>query len=194
MPAAALLAALALQAATPETLADLERAFDQTCNNRVYGQFDDMCSAMEGQVKRYRAELKRHPRAGGPVPAIPRAAASPTPPVAASVPPPVADEPPAAAAPKGEEEQPRASPAPSPTPTGEDSMPDQASTPNPLPPTDAATDAPSPTGAGSSDSLAQAFEAVRGARPTDDDTPEIAADDVGATSLAEEMGAGSQKP
>ena len=72
-------------------------------------------------------------------------------------------------------------------------MPDQASTPNPLPPTDAAPDTPTATGGESSDSLARAFEAVR-TRPTDDDMPDIAADDEGATSLAEEMGAGSQKP
>ena len=73
-------------------------------------------------------------------------------------------------------------------------MPDQASTPNPLPPMDAAPDAPSATGADSTDTLARAFEAVRKTRATDDDTPEIAAADAGATSLAEEMGAGSQKP
>ncbi len=69
----ALLAALMLQA-TPETLADLERAYDQTCNSRIYGQFDDMCSAMEAQVKTYRAELKRRPRpakAAAPAPASP---------------------------------------------------------------------------------------------------------------------------
>lgn len=73
-------------------------------------------------------------------------------------------------------------------------MPDQASTPNPVPPTDAAPDAPSATGPDSTDTLARAFEAVRKTRATDDDMPDIAADDEGATSLAEEMGAGSQKP
>ena len=73
-------------------------------------------------------------------------------------------------------------------------MPDPASTPTPLPPTDAAPDAPSATGPDSSDSLARAFEAVNGTRVADDDTPDIAADDEGATSLAEEIGAGSQTP
>ncbi len=73
-------------------------------------------------------------------------------------------------------------------------MPDQASTPNPLPPTDAATDTPSPTGTDSADTLARAFEATRNTRANDADTPDIAADDAGATSLAEEIGAGSQKP
>ena len=72
-------------------------------------------------------------------------------------------------------------------------MPDHVSTP-PVPSTDAVADAPSPTGEDSADSLARAFEAVRKTRVADDDTPEIAADDAGATSLAEEMGAGSQKP
>lgn len=60
MPAA-LLAALVLQA-TPETLAELERAYDQACNGRLYGQMDGMCSDMADQVKRYRAELRRRPR------------------------------------------------------------------------------------------------------------------------------------
>ena len=91
--AAALLAALALQA-TPETLADLERAFDQTCNSRVYGQFDDMCSAMETQVKAYRAELRRRPHD-----------TKPAPPLTVASPPPVSEPPspgpPAAAPPKG---------------------------------------------------------------------------------------------
>lgn len=87
----AVLAALVLQA-TPETLADLERAFDQTCNTRIYGQFDDMCSAMEAQVKSYRAELKRRPR---PAKATAPALASPIPPPE----PPASREPPAPSAP-----------------------------------------------------------------------------------------------
>ena len=73
-------------------------------------------------------------------------------------------------------------------------MPDPASTPNPLPPTDAAPDAPGAVGADPSDSLARAFEATRRARSLDDDAPDIAADDEGATSLAEELATGSQKP
>lgn len=92
--AAALLAALVLQA-TPETLADLERAYDQTCNSRLYGQFDDMCSAMEAQVKTYRAELRHRPPPKAAAPPV--AAASPVAPVA----PPVAHEPLAPTPPKG---------------------------------------------------------------------------------------------
>ena len=72
-------------------------------------------------------------------------------------------------------------------------MPDQASTPNPLPPTDAAPETPGAAGA-DSDSLVRAFGAVNRARAGDDDTPEIAADDEGATRLAEEIGAVSQAP
>ena len=82
MPAA-LLAALVLQA-TPDTLADLERAYDQTCNVRIYGQFDGMCSDMAEQVKRYRAELKRRP----PPKAAAAPAAAPASPVAPAEPPP----------------------------------------------------------------------------------------------------------
>ena len=37
-------------------------------------------------------------------------------------------------------------------------------------------------------------EAVNRTRVADDDTPDIAADDEDATSLAEEIGAGSQTP
>ena len=71
-------------------------------------------------------------------------------------------------------------------------MPDQASTPDPPPPTDAAPAVPGAAGEDSADDLARALEAVREARPADDDTPDIAADDEGATRLAEEMGTGSQ--
>lgn len=70
-------------------------------------------------------------------------------------------------------------------------MPDQASTPNPVPPTDARPEGPT---AGEGDTLAQAFAQVRDTGPRDDDHAEIAADDAGATSAAEEMGAPSQKP
>ena len=73
-------------------------------------------------------------------------------------------------------------------------MPDQASTPNPVPPTDAAPDAPSMSGPNSTDTLVRAFEAVRDSKAEHGDEPEIAADDAGATSLAEELGAPSQKP
>ena len=93
--AAALLAALVLQA-TPETLAELKSAYDQTCNSRIYRQFDDMCSAMAEQVKSYRAELKRHPHAPKATAPSP-AAASPSPPAE----PPASHEPLASAPPKG---------------------------------------------------------------------------------------------
>lgn len=138
------------------TLAQLERAYDQSCNTRLYGQLDDRCSDMEDRVKAYRRELKRASRSG-----------------------------------KGNATPP--SPAHAATPQRRAPMSDQAATPDPVPPADAAPDAPSPTGADSTDSLARAFEAVRDAGARDDHA-EIAADDAGATRLAEEIGAGSQKP
>ncbi len=146
--------ALALQPATAETLAQLERTYDQACLGRLYGQLDDVCSDMEGRLKAYRRELRRRPSGNA-------AALSP------------------------------AKPA---TPQRSPPMPDQASTPNPLPPTDAKDAAPSPAGPNATDPLVRAFEATRAAGPRDDDHTEIAADDAGATSLAEEIGAGSQKP
>lgn len=154
-----LIALLALLQAAPDaTLAELQRGYDQTCNTRIYGQFDDLCSEMADRIRAYRREMKRRPK------------------------------------PKPGGNAPPPSPAKPATPQRTAPMPDQASTPNPVPPTDAATDAPSPTGADSSDSLVRAFEAVRDTGPRDDDHAEIAADDAGGTSLAEELGAGSQKP
>ena len=95
MPAA-LLAALVLQA-TPEILADLERAYDQTCLSRIYGQFDGMCSDMAEQVKRYRAELHRRPPPAKTASPPDAATASPAPPAE----PPPSHEPPPPALPKG---------------------------------------------------------------------------------------------
>ena len=91
---AALLSALALQTGDA-TLADLERAYDQTCNSRIYGQFDGMCSDMAEQVKRYRAELKHRPRPKAAA-AASDAPASPVPPAE----PPPSHEAPVATAPK----------------------------------------------------------------------------------------------
>ena len=153
----AMLLALALQATPDATLAGLERTYDETCNGRLYGQFDDMCSDMADRLKAYRAEVRRRDRS---------AAGNAKPPPTATP-------------------QTAARRAP---------VPDQASTPVPLPPADAAPAGPSPTGPGSNDSLVQAFEAVRHARTADGDAPDIAADDAGASSLAEKMGAGSQTP
>ena len=81
----AVLAALSLQA-TDATLAELERAYDQTCNSRIYGQFDDLCSDMADRVRAYKRELKRRPRAGAsppsaPAPAPATATPSPVPPL-----------------------------------------------------------------------------------------------------------------
>lgn len=157
----ALLVALAFQAAPDPTLVELQRAYDQTCNSRIYGQFDDLCSDMADRIKAYRRELRRRPK-----------------PKTGNAPPP----------------SPAKPPTPTTTPSRSAPMPDQASTPNPVPPTDAAPDTPSPAGPNSTDSLVRAFEAVRDTGPRDDDHAEIAADDAGGTSLAEEMGAGSQKP
>ena len=146
--------ALAMAQTPDPTLTELQRAYDQTCNSRIYGQYDDMCSDMQDRIRAYQRELRRRPRGNAKAP----------------------------------------SPARPATPTRSPAMPDQASTPDPTPPKDAADAAPSPTGPNSSDELVRAFEAVRDTRPRDDDQAEIAADDAGGTSLAEELGAGSQKP
>ena len=144
--------ALAISQVPDPTLTELQRAYDQTCNNRIYGQYDDMCSDMQDRIRAYQRELKRRPRGNAKPP----------------------------------------SPARPATPTRSPAMPDQASTP--APPKDAADAAPSPTGPNSSDDLVRAFEAVRDTGARDADDAEIAADDAGGTSLAEELGAGSQKP
>ncbi len=72
-------------------------------------------------------------------------------------------------------------------------MPDTASTAVPVPPADAAPEAPA-AASDPADALPRALEAVRRTRATDGDTPEIAADDEGATSLAEELAVGAQTP
>lgn len=153
----AALLTLALHAVPDATLVELQRAYDQTCNSRIYGQFDDLCSDMADRIRAYQREMRRRPR-----------------PKPGNAPPPS-----------------DAGPA---TPRRSAPMPDEASTPNPKPPTDAADAAASPAGANSSDPLVRAFEAVRDTGPRDNDHNEIAADDAGATSLAEELGAGGQKP
>ena len=79
------------------------------------------------------------------------------------------------------------------TPARTPLMPDQTSAPDPTPPNDPAAAAPSPAAPNGGDELVRAFEAVRDIGQ-DDDHAEIAADDAGATSLAEEIGARSQKP
>lgn len=151
----ALLLALALlaQPISAETLAELERSYDQSCNTRLYGQLDDVCSDLEAKVKAYRRELRKRPRGNAPA----------------------------------------ASPARAATPTRTAPVPDPAAS-NPALPKDAADAAPSPASPNASDPLVRAFEAVRDTGARADDHAEIAADDAGATSLAEEIGAGSQKP
>lgn len=60
----ALLALMLLAAPVPETdarLEELTRAYQQACETRIFGQFDDMCGSLHDQIARYRADLRRKP-------------------------------------------------------------------------------------------------------------------------------------
>ncbi len=74
----ALLLALALQGPPdPPQLADLKRAWQESCGDRAYGTFDDVCTQMSDQIRAYEREARRDARRRGP-PAV--SAPPPTPP------------------------------------------------------------------------------------------------------------------
>jgi hypothetical protein len=84
----ALLLALTLQAADAPELADLRRAYEQSCVERAYGQFDDVCTQMSDQIRAYERdaaraaarqarEAARRPPAAPPAPPPPAADAGP---------------------------------------------------------------------------------------------------------------------
>jgi hypothetical protein len=83
----AILAALALQAEapTPEQLQGLEHIFAQSCADRAYGQYDDMCDSIAGQIRRVRTEIARRPKPKpAPAPAQPSPATGTADPAKAS--------------------------------------------------------------------------------------------------------------
>jgi hypothetical protein len=63
-PAAAVAAAPAPDPSvpTPEGLEELRRSFHDSCEVRIYGEYDDMCSALADEVRHYRAALDRAER------------------------------------------------------------------------------------------------------------------------------------
>lgn len=48
---------------TPEGLEELRHAYHDSCEVRLYGEYDDMCSDLSDQIRRYRAALARVARA-----------------------------------------------------------------------------------------------------------------------------------
>ena len=54
--------AASLDAPTPQGLQDLLDAFQDSCAVRVYGMYDDVCSDLSDQIRRYRAALARAAR------------------------------------------------------------------------------------------------------------------------------------
>ena len=56
----ALLLALALQGPPdPPQLADLKRAWQESCGDRAYGTFDDVCTQMSDQIRAYERDARR---------------------------------------------------------------------------------------------------------------------------------------
>lgn len=59
----ALLLALALQSQPdPPQLADLKRAWQESCADRAYGAFDDVCTQMSDQIRAYERDARRAAR------------------------------------------------------------------------------------------------------------------------------------
>ena len=87
-PAPASANATAASAATPadpppkppaERLADLKLVFDQTCRQRAYGAYDDLCETLGDQIHKVEREIAAKPAAH-------KVAHAPAPPVAATQP------------------------------------------------------------------------------------------------------------
>ena len=60
-----LLAAAALLTEDPgpaNQLQGLEQVYAQSCANRAYGQYDDMCDQMQNQIRHLRAEAAKRPK------------------------------------------------------------------------------------------------------------------------------------
>ena len=55
-------AAPAAASADPPELADLKRAWEQSCADRAYGTFDDVCTQMSDQIRAYERDLRRAER------------------------------------------------------------------------------------------------------------------------------------
>jgi len=56
-------AALLAEAPTPaDQLQGLEQVYAESCANRGYGQYDDMCDQMQNQIRRLRTEAAKRPK------------------------------------------------------------------------------------------------------------------------------------
>ncbi len=51
---------------TPEGLEELRRSFHDSCEVRIYGEYDDLCSGLSDEIRRYRRALDRAQRRAGP--------------------------------------------------------------------------------------------------------------------------------
>ena len=49
-------------APTAEGLEELRRSFHDSCEVRVYGEYDDLCSGLADEIRRYRTALQRATR------------------------------------------------------------------------------------------------------------------------------------
>ena len=58
-PAATPATPAAAEAPSQAGLDELVRAFHDSCEVRLYGEYDDMCSSLSDQIRRYRAALAR---------------------------------------------------------------------------------------------------------------------------------------
>jgi hypothetical protein len=68
------LPAVAAPATTSNTQNDYDRAaqiYDQTCNDRSYGAYDDLCDQLQKQIRQYRIQLDRQAREAASKPAKP---------------------------------------------------------------------------------------------------------------------------
>ena len=63
----------------PERLADLRVMYDQTCGNRAYGAYDDLCETLSDQIRKAQREIAMPAR---PKP-VTRPKAAPQPPLVA---------------------------------------------------------------------------------------------------------------
>ena len=51
---------------TPEGLEELRRSFHDSCEVRIYGEYDDLCSGLSDEIRRYRTALDRAQRRARP--------------------------------------------------------------------------------------------------------------------------------
>ena len=65
-PPPAVVTATDASAPTAEGLDDLRRSFHESCEVRLYGEYDDLCSGLADEIRRYRSALQRSQRRAPP--------------------------------------------------------------------------------------------------------------------------------